>query len=64
MIPLTGINTLQKLQNINHFKIPVVITIDKNKEAIKHHYLNDGFSDYILKDDLINDLNRIIKKYL
>lgn len=64
MKPKTGLNTLQELQKINKFKIPVIIMLDKNKDAIKEHYINDGFKDYILKRDLNKELDRIIKKYI
>ena len=33
------------------------------KNKIKEHYLKDGFSDYILIDDLRNEIKRIIEKY-
>ena len=64
MTPLTGINTLQKLQQIKHFKTPVVIMLEKNKEAIKHHYIEEGFSDYLLKENIEIELDRIIKNIL
>lgn len=40
---------LKKLKNIKKFKTPVIITLEKDKEFIKKHYINDGFSDYFLK---------------
>ena len=61
MTPLTGINTLQKLQQIKHFKTPVVIMLEKNKEAIKHHYIEERFRDYLLKENIEIELDRIIK---
>ena len=61
---LTGINTFQKLKDIDNFKIPVVIILDKSKESIKHHYIEEGFSDYLLKEDIDNEIKRIISKYL
>lgn len=64
MKPTTGINLLQQLKEIKKFKIPVVILLDENKEAIKEHYLEDGFSDYILKKDFNNELDRITKKFI
>ena len=64
MQPTTGINTLQELKQIPKFKIPVVILLDKNKEAIKEHYIKDGFSDYILIDNLNSEIDKIIKKYI
>lgn len=64
MQPQTGINTLQKLQEIHKFKTPVVIMLDRTKEGIKQHYLNDGFSDYLLKSNFTSEIDKIMKKYL
>ena len=64
MQPKTGYNTLQELQQIHRFKIPVIIVLDKSKSIIKEHYLNDGFSDYVFIENLTGDLNSIIKKYI
>lgn len=64
MHPKTGYNTMQDLQKIHRFKIPVIIVLDKSKSIIKDHYLNDGFSDYIFVENLIDDLNGVIKKYI
>ena len=36
--------------------------LEKNKENIKEHYLEIGFSDYILKDNLENNIDDFIKK--
>lgn len=63
MQPKTGINTLQVLRQIPRFKIPVVIMLDKNKESIKGYYINDGFSDYILLENLSSEIDKIVKKY-
>ena len=38
--------------------------LEKNKETIKEYYINDGFKDYLLKENIYNELNRIINKYL
>ena len=64
MKPITGINTLQELQKLTNYKIPTIVLLDSNKEIIKNHYLNDGFNDYILKNNIEHDLEKIIKKYL
>ena len=61
MEPITGFNTFEKLRLIKHFKTPTVIMLDKSKEGIKHHYLKEGFKDYLLKDDMENEIKRIIK---
>ena len=64
MEPKTGINTLEELKKISKFKIPVVILLDKNKEAIKGYYINDGFSDYVLIENLSSEIDRVVKKYV
>lgn len=64
MTPDTGLATLQQLQQIAKFKTPVIVMLEKNKESIKEHYINDGFKDYLLKYELETDTKRIAKKYL
>lgn len=64
MQPKTGYNTLQELQKILRFKTPVIIVLDKSKSIIKEHYLKDGFSDYVFVENLTDDLNKVIKKYI
>ena len=63
MKPISGLETLKKLRSLD-INIPCIIMLDKDKEHIKNHYIKDGFIDYILKDDLKNEINRIIKKML
>ena len=45
------------------FNTPTIIMLKEDKEHIKDHYLDDGFKDYILLDNLENELDRIIEKY-
>ena len=63
MKPISGLETLKKLRSLD-INIPCIIMLDKDKEHIKNHYIKDGFIDYILKDDLKNEMERVIKKYL
>ena len=63
MKPISGLETLKKLRSLD-INIPCIIMLDKDKEHIKNHYIKDGFMDYILKDDLKNEINRITNKYL
>ena len=44
--------------------VSVVIMLDEGKEKIKNHYVKDGFVDYILKNNLKEEVNKIIKKML
>ena len=55
-------SVLDELKNISNFDIPVIVMLEKNKENIKEHYLEIGFSDYILKDNLENNIDDFIKK--
>ena len=64
MQPDTGLATLQELQKISKFKIPVIVTLEKNKEQIKEHYIEEGFKDYLLKYELETETKRISEKYL
>jgi len=63
MQQMSGYSTLKELKKVNNFNIPVIVMLRENKENIKEHYLEDGFSDYILTKDLNNEVDRIIKKF-
>ena len=64
MKPDNALPTLQKLKELKKFNIPVIVMLEKEKDFIKKHYIKDGFTDYILKDNLNKEINRIIDKYL
>ena len=63
MKEMSGFMTLKGMQEIPGFKMPVIIMLNEDKENIKDHYLEDGFSDYLLLDSLEVELDRIIEKY-
>lgn len=63
MSPISGLEVLKKLRSLD-INIPCIVLLNHDKERIKNHYIKDGFVDYILKDDLTNEVNRIIKKML
>ncbi len=64
MKPDTAYSILEKLKKLNKFNTPVVITIKKDKDFIKDHFINDGFGDVILEDNLEDEIKRISEKYL
>lgn len=64
MNPDTGLSTFQNLKKIEKFKTPVIIMLEKNKDSIKEHYLEEGFKDYLLKFKLETEIKRIANKYL
>ncbi len=55
---------LQKLQKAEKFNIPVIIMLNDDKLDIKEYYLKDGFKDYIKKSDLLEDIKKIVEKYI
>ena len=63
MEPISGLETLKKLKSLD-IDIPAIVMLDSGKEVIKNHYIKDGFIDYILKDNLKDEVNRIIKKMM
>ncbi len=63
LLNMTGFELFKEMKKIKGFNIPVVIMLEKDKESIKEHYLNDGFSDYILLDNLGASVQEIIDKY-
>ena len=60
----TAYEILNKLKQIPKFKTPVIIAIDKEKEFIKEHFINDGFKDCIILNDDKKALEEIINKYI
>ena len=62
MKPISGLETLKRLRKEN-INIPAIIMLDEGKEHIKNHYIKDGFTDYILKSDIKNEIKRIINRY-
>ena len=63
MKEMSGLATLQELQKLKNFNIPVIIMLNKDKDSIKEHYIEDGFTDYLLTDNLEEEIKRIIDKY-
>lgn len=58
----SGINTLYEVQKLENFNIPCVVMLKEDKLKIKQVYLEDGFSDYVDKTKLREELKRILKK--
>lgn len=56
---------LGKLQEAKKgFNVPTIVMLNKNKESLKEHYVEDGFNDYLRKENLEEEFDRIIKKYI
>ena len=65
MMPkMSGVETLQKLKEIEGFSIPTVALTANALTGMKEKYLNDGFNDYLSKPIEAKELNRVINTYL
>lgn len=57
-------NAVEVMKEIGKTKEKIVIMLNKDKESIKEHYLNDyPFTDYLLKDNYKEEIKRIKDKY-
>lgn len=64
MKPDSAYSILKKLKENKNFDVPVIIMINKDKEFIKEHFLNDGFSDCIKISQIEEEIKRICNKYM
>ena len=64
MKPDTAYSIFKELKKFKKFNTPVVVMINKDKEFIKEHFINDGFSDVIVIESVDNDIKRVCDKYL
>lgn len=65
MMPeMDGIETLQHLKEMKGFSTPVVVLTADAIVGKKEEYLSAGFDDYLTKPIVVEELNRILKKYL
>ena len=63
MKEMSGLATLQELQTLKDFDTPVIVMLNSSKDSIREHYLKDGFTDYLITDDVEEEIKRIIEKY-
>lgn len=63
MKEMSGLTTLQEIQKNDEINAPMIVMLKGDKENIKEHYLNDGFTDYLLIDNFESEISRIIDKY-
>ena len=66
MMPeMDGIETLHILKKIEGYDIPPIIVLTANAiTGMRKMYLKEGFNEYLSKPININDLNKILVKYL
>ena len=59
---MNGYETFQNIKSLN-IKTPVIIILNDNQEKMGRHYIKDGFTDYLLVNNLNEEFKRIINKY-
>lgn len=65
MMPeMDGIETLTELKKIKGFDTPVIVLTADAIVGKKEEYLKAGFNDYLSKPINVDELNKILKKYL
>ena len=66
MMPeMDGIETLHILKKMDGYDIPPIIVLTANAiTGMREMYLKEGFNEYLSKPININDLNKILVKYL
>lgn len=57
-------NLTSSANKASEYKLPLVILITNNKKNLQQVYLDNGFSDYIIKPATRENINDIFKKYL
>ena len=62
MKEISGLSTLKEMQKVKGFSSPCIVMLNESKKGLAKHYIEDGFSDYIINED-IDSLNKIIQKY-
>ena len=55
--------SIKSLKEIKGYKTPTVVLLEDNKISIKEHYIEDGFSAYLLLSN-INEEVKKLDKYL
>ena len=64
MKPDSAFAILKELKEIKKFDMPIVIIINKDKEFIKDHFINDGFANCIMVEQIEDEVKRICDEYL
>ena len=57
---MNGINVLDELVKLKN-KSKKIVLLEKDKLFIAHHYVEDGFNNYIDKTNLVKELDEKIK---
>lgn len=56
----SAMSVLKTLKELKKFKVPVIVMLDKSKEHFKKYYIEDGFKDFIIKENITEDIEKVI----
>ena len=59
----SGLEILKSLKEIKGYKTPTVVLLEDNKISIKEHYIEDGFTEYLLLSNINEEIKKL-DKYL
>lgn len=62
MKEVSGLSTLKEMQKVKGFSSPCIVMLNESKKGLAKHYIEDGFRDYIIIED-IDILNKKLEKY-
>ena len=60
----SALGTLQELKKNKKFNSKVIVMLGDGKKHLKSHYIEDGFTDVIIKENLTNELKEKIESNL
>ena len=64
MIGINAVSLIKKIDELKLNNLVSVVMLDKSKESIKNHYVDDySFADYLLKDEYKEEIKRLKEKY-
>lgn len=64
MIDNTAVGIIKNVDKIKMDKLVKIVMLDKSKESIKEHYVEDySFVDYFLKENYKDEIKRVKEKY-
>lgn len=61
---INAYTVLKELKKNKKFTTPVIIKIDKDKEFIKNHFIEDGFSDCVISETIDSEFDKLLDKYI
>lgn len=61
MDKMNGIEVLKELKNISGFNTPVIVMLNESNSNLGKHYIEEGFTNYLVTDNIESNLDEILK---